>query len=281
MHRSVKDLIGSRVVARDGKAGRVADVLFGDRRWRMRYLDVETKPLFRFNIRYLSEDDHDAARPSRVLIAPEGLEEPRLGPDRRDFPARLSRDEVKACPSFASQPPAEEQYEREFRRYFRHGIYDMKPSVLTPSGPIGYRLPDSAYEHDVAELREHVRRIKEIAQEHAHSAKAVIGYDVVGSGGERLGVVSDLILNTRAWAIEYLVLDTRVGLRSRKHLIQIDAIAELDWSRSAVRVSLGAEEVGSYPQFIPAAPVNHDDARGRDFDYYGKPCEPLAWPMFY
>src|SRR5690606_27034629 len=177
MHRSVKDLIGSRVVARDGKAGRVEDVLFGDRRWRMRYLDVETRPVFRFNIHYLSEDDSDADRPSRVLIPPEGLEEPKVGQERRDFPARLSREEVKSCPSFASERPVEDQYEREYARYFRHGIYEMKPSVLTPSGPIGYRLPESAYDHDVAELREHVRRIKEIAQEHAHSAKAVIGYD--------------------------------------------------------------------------------------------------------
>lgn len=269
MLRSIKDLFGYSVAATDGKAGKVKDVLFGDRNWRMRYLDVETCRGFHLNLRYLSDPEGAEASPTRRLIETKDLEAPPLGLKRREIPSRLSADEIASCEGFGSHLSAEGMYEMEFRRFFRHAIYDERP-LFGSFGLAGYMPPVTAYEHTDEEIRNHLDRMGKIAGEHLHSAKAVIGYHLVGSD-ETLGMVGDLILDVENWRIAYLVLDTRHGVPSRKYLVDMKAVKRLDWSSSTMETDLTSNSLVSMPRYWVYDPVNKDDSE-HEYDYSGKPC---------
>lgn len=279
MLRSIKDLIGYPVLAQDGKAGKVHDVLFGDRHWRMRFLDVETRTGFHLNLRYLSEEDAGETLATRFLLTPDQLMEPKVGIDRRSITTLLGRNEIRNCPSFVQKKSAEEQYDYEFRRFFRHGIYDDRPMVMMPTSAVGYNPPTSAYEHSDEELQEHLKRMEKIGAEHMHSARSVMGYRVRGSHGE-LGVVGDLILNAETWSIGYIVLDTKHGIPSRKYLISMAEVEGLDWSTSSMKIRLSKEDLIKERRFWPYDPVNHDEQE-HDYDYYGKPCLRMLMEEFY
>lgn len=269
MLRSVKDLFGYPVVAADGKAGKVKDVLFGDRHWSVRYVDVETRRGLHLNLRYLSEPDAEDLKVTRRLIEPSNLESLKLGLDRRMVATSLTIDEVNEQESFGSHLPAEEQYEMEFRRFFRHALYDKQP-FFSSLGHAGYLPPLSAYDHTDEEIRSHLDKMSEIAGEHLHSARSVIGYHIAGKNAN-LGVVGDLILNAETWKIEYLVLDTRHGIPSRKYLVEMDETTLLDWSSSTLVISLTEKELLNRRRYWVYDPVNVD-ADDQQYDYSGKPC---------
>lgn len=269
MLRSIKDLFGFPVMAVDGKAGKVKDILFGDRNWRMRYLDVETRTGLHLNLRYLSEPEADGAKVTRRLIEAKDLEPLRLGLDRRMIPTTLSADQIEELEGFGSHLPAEELYEMEFRRFFRHGFYDERP-FFSSLGHANYLPPLSAYEHTDKEIKQHLDRMAEIAGEHLHSARAVIGYHVAGKDCN-LGVVGDLILNVEEWKVEYFVLDTRHGIPSRKYLIDMDHALQLDWSSSTLEISLTENDLLNRRRYWVYDPVNQDET-DQSYDYLGKPC---------
>ncbi len=269
MLRSIKDLFGYPVEATDGKAGKVKDLLFGDRHWRARYLDVETRRGLRLNLRYLSQEKSDEEMVTRRLIETKDLGLSELGLDRREIVAKLSCEEVARCEGFGAHLPAEEQYEMEFRRFFRHAIYDERP-FFGSLGYAGYHPPVTAYDHSDKEIRDHLERMGKIAGEHLHSAKAVIGYHVVGKN-ETLGMVGDLILDVENWRVAYLVLDTRHGIPSRKYLVDMQAVTRIDWSSSSLETELLMGDLVSMRRYWVYDPVNKDKM-DHEYDYAGKPC---------
>ncbi|EDY81601.1 hypothetical protein VDG1235_1219 [Verrucomicrobiia bacterium DG1235] len=269
MLRSIKDLFGYPVMAVDGKAGKVKDVLFGDRNWRMRYLDVETRRGLHLNLRYMSKATSGEETVTRRLVEAKDLEAPKLGIDRRVFPTRLSVEEVSNCEGFGSHLSAEDRYEMEFRRFFRHAIYDERP-LFGSLGHAGYLPPISAYEHTDEEIKEHLDRMGKIAGEHLHSAHAVVGYHVVGRD-QTLGIIGDLILDVDEWKIAYFVLDTRHGIPSRKYLIEMQDAQKLDWSSSTMEVDDTLESLVAKRRYWVYDPVNKDAAE-HEYDYSGKPC---------
>lgn len=269
MLRNIKDLFGYPIMASDGKSGKVMDVLFGDRNWRMRYLDVETRRGFRLNLRYLSEEEKSEDRVTRRLIETKDLEALDFGPDRRIIKTFLDTEEIKKCEGFGSHLTVEERYEMEFRRFHGHTNYDERPFF----GSFGYagHLPSvSAYDHTEKEIREHLDRMSEIAGEHLHSAKAVLGYHVAGLDGS-LGIVGDLILDVSSWSISYLVLDTRHGIPSRKYLLDMSDVQAIEWPSSTMEVKLTNEDVTSRRRYWVHDPVNVTDDE-EEYDYSGRPC---------
>jgi hypothetical protein len=194
-------------------------------------------------------------------------------------PLRTRRDEIKKCPSFAEVRPVEEQYAAEFHRFFRHGIYDDRPLVGSLSGVFGYIPPVTAYEHSDEEIEAHLKRMKEIAGEHVHSAKAVLDYEVRGAE-ERLGSVSDLILNVDDWTLAYFVLDTGRGIPSKKYLLAMEKVESFNWAQAALVTGLTKAEIDGERRFWPYEAVNRD-ADEHEYDYYGKPCLKELMEEFY
>lgn len=269
MKRSVRDLIGYPVEAQDGKVGKVRDVLFGDRHWRVRFLDVDSRRGLHAYLRHRYEAGFGEGNPTRFLIERDVLGEPTLGIDRRTIGLRLKRSEVEERPSLTETQPVEEKYESEFRRFFRRTLAE-ETGFSGTYGSAGYLPTLAAYDHSDEDLHEHLRRMDAIAGEHMHSAKAVLGYRV-RSAEETLGSVADLIVSVETWTIDALVLTTHRGFPSRKYLLPMESVIRFDWARSGVEVSEGSEMLCDELRYWAYDPVNRDE-KGNDYDYYGRPC---------
>jgi len=270
MLRSIKDLIGYKGIASDGKVGKIVDVLFGDRHWQTRYLVMNTSPSLRFNFHYLSEDAEPRPIPAQVLVEPENLDHILLGNHRREVPIKMNVDRVQHSESVTEHLPVEKQFDMEFTKYYRHSIYDERPMIGLPSGSanIDYWPPDSAYEHGKRETEAHLGRINEIAQQHMHSAKQVMGYRLQANN-ELLGPISDFILDDDTWEIRYLVTSTSQWHPKRRYLVDTSTIDYLDWSRQTAVTELMKVEIESSEEFHPHDPVNFTNDQIA-YDYYGK-----------
>lgn len=269
MLRSMRDIVGYPVVDDDGKVGKVVDILFGDRHWKIRFLDVETKTGFRFHLGRSPKDTEEEKPITRVLIKPSLIGEPESGLDRRRIPTLIPRDEIKECPSFASHESVEDKYDIEFRRFFRESIYSDQSMIASPAGlPMQVPMP-ATYEHTEDEIDEHLKRMKEISGEHVHSTRAVLRYHVRNED-KNLGYVTDLILDTETWEIAYLILDTRHGIPSKKYLVPMSKVESLNWSESSVAINIAKDFLTDERRYRPYDSVNMKE--GHEYDYYGKPC---------
>ena len=91
----------------------------------------------------------------------------------------------------------------EGQRYYAHPAYDhtglyagthpLLRDALAPASPDGLRRLSCAREFRVAEGEKDIR-----------------GWDLLGAGGARIGVVSDLIIDTRAEQVRYVVIKREV-----------------------------------------------------------------------
>lgn len=267
MLRSLRDLMGYPVKALDGKAGKVLDCLVGDRRWRLRYLVVDTRPGFHFNLHYISAEE-DRGKHSHVLISPQDLEFPEMGSGRHTFPVHLTKDEVVHSPSLETDAPMELRYNWEFTHYLRHEPYG-RPTVVDPVSRLGYAPPESNYDHEDEEVREHERRMREISKSHLHSVKELLGYRVMAIDGD-IGFVHDFILDVDRWEIRHLIVERGRWPITQKLQLGIRKTMNLDWTNRTVEVDLEKADLEIAPKFDPRTAVNRDEDQQR-FDYYGQP----------
>lgn len=106
MLRSIIELLGYIIKAKDGEIGKVHDFYFDDETWDIRYLVVDTGKWL----------------PGRkALIIPSALGEP----DWRShiFPVRLTKDQVLEAPDFDLDKPVSRQHEFELYKHYSWAPY--------------------------------------------------------------------------------------------------------------------------------------------------------------
>jgi len=259
---SAKELMGQPVMGPDGKSGIVRDVLFGDRHWRIRGLSVAVKRPFRLNLHYLSEEEEENMK-TRIMLNPEQIDAIEKRGKRPVAITPLSVEQLQECASAYERPPVEVQYEQEFARYFRHRIYDDRPEVIPPHSDkevVGYRPPVSAYEHDADELREHVRKSKEISKRHMHSALQIFEYEARNEKS-KLGAIEDLIFDAEEWLMRYLVISYRTGIHARRHLIGMERVQYFDWTRMAVALDVSPEQLARLRRYVQGQPLRGEKTK--------------------
>ena len=101
----------------------------------------------------------------------------------------------------------------------------------------------------------------------------MIGYYVQARDGQ-IGHVEDFIVDTEAWTIRYMVVDTVNWWPGKKVLVAVTWIEDVYWVESLVHVDLSRDQVKGSPEFDATAPVNRD-YESRLYDYYGRPAN---WP---
>jgi hypothetical protein len=104
---------------------------------------------------------------------------------------------------------------------------------------------------------------------HLQSTREVIDYYIEARDGD-IGHVEDFIIDDEAWAIRYLVVNTRNWWPGKKVLVAPQWISEIRWGDAQVHVDMTREHIKDSPEFDPAAPVNRAYEE-RLFDYYGRP----------
>jgi hypothetical protein len=247
MLRSVKEIFGYVLNAKDGEIGRCKDFLFDDEAWTIRYMVADTG-------RWLPG--------RRVLVSPIALGEPDW-PSRR-FPVRLTKNQIEEAPGLHEDAPVSRQYEMNWTRYYGWPYY-WTGSALWATGD----YPDELFlQKELAEAAAEEEKMNE-ADCHLRSVKEVTGYHIQATDTE-IGHVEDFILDDRTWTLRYMVVDTRNWLPGRKVLVSPVWIDSLDWGEAKVFVDLDSNRIKSSPEYNPSTPVNREYEE-RLYDFYGRP----------
>jgi hypothetical protein len=246
MLRSIDEISGYTILALDGDIGRCQDFLFDDRSWVVRYMVARTA-------RWL---------PGReVIVSPVFLQEPDWS--SRQFPVRLTREQLEQAPPLEEHAPVSRQYEIDYHQYFALPFYwignDLWGTYPDPAGVI----------HPVERISPPASEAQPVEEGHLRSTAEVTGYHIATTTGD-LGHVDDFLVDDETWALRYLVVDTRNWLPGRKVLVSPRWIDSIQWANEKVYVNLDSEAVKDSPEFDPSQPVNRR-YEIELYDYYGRP----------
>ena len=230
---------GLTIAAADGDIGSVADLYFDDLSWTIRYLVVDTGTWL----------------PGRqVLISPLSV---RGAADR--IHVDLTQAQVKHSPPVETDKPVNRQQEEAIARHYdqryywegpyRWGLlaYPGMPPVPTAPIPADGVAEEMAPRGDGATLGDPSLR----------STRDVTGYFIAALDGE-IGHVDDFLIDDRAWAIRYLVVDTRNWWPGKKVVLSPEWIKTVSWADSQVHVDLSQDEIKTAPEYDPARPFDRE-----------------------
>lgn len=187
MAESVNALVGDAIAAIDGELGRVEEVFFDDREWRVCYLVVDAYAPLSGRKVLVSTDSVDRARTTQAAVG-----------------VRLTRAEVARGPSADSKMPVSRLYEEASARYYRGTSADV-----------------SGTEREAA--RSHLRSSRELIGYSVHGPHGLLGHleDLLleESGWSITGLVIDAperrdklrVSSESVRAIEWKTREVRVG----------------------------------------------------------------------
>jgi hypothetical protein len=100
----------------------------------------------------------------------------------------------------------------------------------------------------------------------------VIGYKTRAVDGD-IGEVSDFILDTHTWSIDFVALDTRRWLPGRKILLPISWASGISWSARAFNVDVTKEAIKTAPDM--EEPISVEAVKAY-YAHFGKLLTPRA-----
>jgi uncharacterized protein YrrD len=239
MIKSVRTLMGYRVMASDGDAGKIDQVFFDDDRWVIRYLVVATGGLL--NRR-------------KVLISPWAVTRIDWHEDRVDV--RLSKRDIESSPDIDTDQPVSRQMERAYFDYYMWPYYWEGPHYwgtsyypgIVPGPPTAGVMPSAIPQAPEVEAQA-AAEIEPTGDPHLRSSEEVIGYHIQALGNEEFGHVEDILFDDRAWAVRYLLVDTRNWWPGKSVTIAPQWISRFDWAQQKVHVNLTKDRIQNSPTF--------------------------------
>lgn len=243
MFRSLKELLGYQLLAKDGHMGKVHNFLFNDEDWKIRYLVVDTGPWILGR---------------KVLISLLALGQPVWASET--FPVDLTREQVKSSPDVDLAKPVSRQYEeRLFKHYSWPTYWSMGAAIPGPPAYVPQQLFSKQEDQTYKEIDSHLR-----------SAKELFGYQVNALEGD-VGTLTDFIVEDEDWDIRYMVVDISSWLGSEKQiLVALEWVSNIDVAREEALIDLSQDAVKFSPAFDPSLPVNRQYEEVI-YDYYGRP----------
>ncbi len=197
-----------------------------------------------WGVRYLVVEAGGWLSRRHVLLSPKAVQKCDWINVRIDV--GLARQQVKDSPPVDANLPVSRQKQVELARHY--GWADQWPG---------------AFEEGAASQ----------GDPHLRSAKEVIGYYVEATDG-RVGHVEDFVVDDDAgggaWAIRYLVIDTRKWLHGKHVLLAPLWAQSIRWEDRTVHMPLTREKIQNAPEHDPSAPVNRSEEEIL-YDYYGLP----------
>jgi sporulation protein YlmC with PRC-barrel domain len=259
MLRSLNELEGYAIGATDGHIGKVADFLFDDEAWVVRYLVVDTGS-------WLSS--------RKVLISPIAIGEPSW--TNRTLPASITRQQVQNSPDVDTDKPVSRQYELGYFGYYGYYPYYWGTSGLwgasdypgTLMSGLGRGEPGVEPETLAADRARLAREIDEHRNDdpHLRSVNAVLNYSIEATDGE-IGHVQGLLLDERTWGIRYLVVDTSNWWVGQRVLVAPAWIEGISWSERTVSINLTREAIRAAPPYEGAGTLDRA-AEYRLYEHY-------------
>jgi hypothetical protein len=235
----LSEIEGFHLRATDGTIGSVDDLYFDDATWLVRYVVADTGT-------WLSG--------RKVLLTPQSAGEP--DPVRKLLPVQLTMAQVENSPDIDLARPVERAMEERLYRYYGWEPYwsDGIMPINVPRRP-ARGVPAAA----PASLAINDPDADEPSfQPHLRSADTVMHYYIHARDGD-IGHVADFLVDTRAWTIRYMVIDTRNWLPGRKVLVSPQWIEDISWSENRVVLDLFKQQIREAPEFHPGTPLSRDD----------------------
>jgi uncharacterized protein YrrD len=249
---------GYTIQATDGEIGTVAQFLFDDIHWAVRYLVVDTGG-------WLSG--------RRVLISPIAIRAARWNDQVIDVD--LTRQQVEQSPGIETDQPVSRQKESEYAQYYGYAPYwggagvwgmGMYPGYLHPAiAPV----PAAAPVAPATATEQPATPARESGDPHLRGTREVIGYAIQAGDGE-IGQVDDFIVDDETWELRYMVVDTGNWLSGKKVLVAPRWISKVTWSEARVYVDLPRDMIKDAPEFDPYTPISRD-YEARLYDHYQRP----------
>jgi len=224
---------GYAIEADDGALGKIADFLFEDTNWSIRWLVVDTRHWLM----------------NRKVLLPTGA----LGQfdrDKKEFSVRLTKKQVEDSPNIDTDLPVSRQMESNIYDTYGWGPYWgagymnsgfgslLEPAMLPPPGQQAF--PDTR-NHD--------------GDPHLRSVGQIISYDIHARDGE-IGNVSDVLISDADWSIRYLVVDTGTWWAGRKVLISPGWVERIDWIAAEIRLNVDRATLKDRPDYTSETVVD-------------------------
>jgi len=236
MQRSVKELIGYKINARDGELGSVEEYYFDDITWSIRYLVVNTGS-------WLSE---------RLVLIPHsalGVTDWRT----KTMNVNLTMEQVRNSPDVETQKTVSRNHETELLNYYGLPLYWGDGFYSEPIGMVPITV--TPWQTSSVNEKEEIEDVG--GNNHLRSSKRVTGYHIHTLNGE-IGHLEDFIVDDEQWNISYFIVDTRNWLAGRKVLILPKWINKIDWDENMVYVNLTKEKIEDSPEFDFSQPIDRN-----------------------
>jgi len=237
MLRSIKQLYGDKLGARDGDIGHIKDFYFDDQSWAIRYLVVDTGSWL----------------PGRqVLLSPYSLGS--IEQTGKILRVNLTRKQIENSPSIDSHKPVSRQYEEDYYRYFGWPYYWQGDALWGLSGVPILELPPKPLPGEPVPVNDPA---SEPADAHLRSTQAVSGYHLQASDGI-MGHVCDFMMDAQSWGIPQVVVKTGHRFSGKEVLLQTSKVDHISYEESKVVANLTMEAVEQSPvrHLAPAGVAN-------------------------
>ncbi len=226
MLRSIKNLCGQKLGARDGEIGRVADCYFDDQQWAIRYVVAHTA----------------AWHPGRqVLIAPPAFGSLSQRGDR--LLVNLTREQIQNSPAIESPKPDSQHVEELNDRS------DSRPQYWDGDGMgriSGFPKPHTPDLKPIRQAR-HGRTLS-CDDLHLRSVKALSGYQIQSDQG-RIGHLVDLIMNDQNWEICEIIVDTDSWCAGKEIRITATQIERISSDELSIFVNVSMDTIREASEF--------------------------------
>jgi hypothetical protein len=199
-----------------------------------------------------------------VLIAPEciGVCDPSPGV----LLVHLTQEQIKNSPDIDTDKPVSRQQEMILRHH-----YDW-PAYWTMRDPIVAEVM-TARPSGVSAIPPAETEVIEVdpGDPHLHSMRDVTGYYIQATDAS-IGHVEDFIIDSEAWHVRYIVVDTRNWLPGgKKVLVAPNWIKSVSWELSRVYVALSEDEIKASPEWHGTSETLSRDYEIELYNHYGRP----------
>lgn len=222
---SSKQLTQYSIHATDDKIGGVKDILFDDETYTTRYLVADTNtwlPLSR-----------------KVVISPVSVSQ--VDVEEESVHVDMTVDTLKNSPSIDEHKPVSREYEEHLFKYFGYGYYWIGPGAWGE-----YAHPNELVTLPTDEEAESA--LPSNSTNHLRACGEIDGYEVATTD-DKVGHISDFLIDTKTWQLVMLVVDTNNWLPGGKHLALLPSdIKEIDWAAHHVAVNLSHDDLVQRPE---------------------------------
>ncbi|MCA9758713.1 MAG: PRC-barrel domain-containing protein [Candidatus Eisenbacteria bacterium] len=248
------DLEGTAIEAKDDKVGKVGDLYFDDRDWKVRYLIADTDGWF-------------SSR--KVLLSPASVDEFDLEDDV--IRMNLTKKQIESSPPIGTNEPVSRKMEAQLVKHYDWPTYW---SVLTPSmgdAVVTPVVPRPGVDPRQPEVEDTDHGVLTASDDQGlRSAEEVKGYDIRTMDGS-VGHVDGFIYDPESWDIRYLVVDTRRILPGKKVLIPRPMITDVSWETREVTIATTEDHVRTAPAYDQSGIEREDETK--ILSHFGRSAE--------